>query len=30
LPYPQGSWGPEAIEELVAPGRWHLPYPDNR
>jgi glucose-6-phosphate 1-dehydrogenase len=27
-PYPQASWGPEAIERLVAPHRWHLPYPD--
>jgi len=27
LPYPQRSWGPEAIDELVAPRRWHLPYP---
>ncbi len=26
LPYAQGSWGPEAIDELVAPHRWHLPY----
>jgi glucose-6-phosphate 1-dehydrogenase len=28
LPYPPGSWGPEAIERLVAPNRWHLPYPE--
>ncbi len=28
LPYAQGSWGPEAIEQLVAPYHWHLPYPD--
>ncbi len=26
LPYAQGSWGPEAIEQLVAPNHWHLPY----
>jgi glucose-6-phosphate 1-dehydrogenase len=26
LPYASGSWGPEAIEQLVAPNRWHLPY----
>ena len=25
LPYARGSWGPDAIEQLVAPGRWHLP-----
>ena len=25
-PYPPGSWGPAAIEGLVAPHRWHLPY----
>ena len=25
LPYARGSWGPAAIEQLVAPGRWHLP-----
>jgi glucose-6-phosphate 1-dehydrogenase len=24
-PYDPGSWGPEAIEELIAPARWHLP-----
>lgn len=23
--YPQGSWGPEAIHELAAPGHWQLP-----
>ncbi len=28
LPYPQGSWGPSATEQLVAPYSWHLPYPD--
>jgi glucose-6-phosphate 1-dehydrogenase len=25
-PYPQGSWGPAGIDQLVAPHRWHLPY----
>ena len=30
LPYAQGSWGPEAIEGLVAPHRWHLPYSGER
>jgi len=25
LPYAPGSWGPEAIDRLVAPGRWRLP-----
>ncbi len=25
-PYPQGSWGPEAALELVAPRRWRLPF----
>jgi glucose-6-phosphate 1-dehydrogenase len=25
LPYEPGSWGPEAIDELIAPRRWHLP-----
>ena len=24
-PYPQGSWGPDAVHELIAPRRWHLP-----
>ncbi|PZS06545.1 MAG: glucose-6-phosphate dehydrogenase, partial [Solirubrobacterales bacterium] len=24
--YPRGSWGPDAIDKLVAPHRWHLPY----
>ncbi|HET7054722.1 MAG TPA: glucose-6-phosphate dehydrogenase [Solirubrobacterales bacterium] len=23
--YPAGSWGPPAIDELIAPRRWHLP-----
>jgi glucose-6-phosphate 1-dehydrogenase len=25
LPYEPGSWGPEAIDQLIAPRRWHLP-----
>lgn len=24
-PYEQGSWGPAAIDEVIAPRRWHLP-----
>ena len=24
-PYEPGSWGPQAIDELIAPRRWHLP-----
>jgi glucose-6-phosphate 1-dehydrogenase len=24
-PYPAASWGPEAIDDLIAPRRWHLP-----
>jgi glucose-6-phosphate 1-dehydrogenase len=24
-PYEPGSWGPPAIDELIAPRRWHLP-----
>jgi glucose-6-phosphate 1-dehydrogenase len=28
--YTSGSWGPEAIDQLVAPHRWHLPYPERR
>ncbi|MBA2637135.1 MAG: glucose-6-phosphate dehydrogenase [Solirubrobacterales bacterium] len=24
-PYAPGSWGPPAVDELVAPRRWHLP-----
>ena len=23
--YPQGSWGPDPVHELIAPRRWHLP-----
>ncbi len=26
LTYAPGSWGPDGIDELVAPYRWHLPY----
>ncbi|MGH9087595.1 MAG: glucose-6-phosphate dehydrogenase [Acidimicrobiales bacterium] len=26
LPYPEGSWGPPAMHELVAPHRWRLPF----
>jgi glucose-6-phosphate 1-dehydrogenase len=25
FPYEQGTWGPEAAQELIAPRRWHLP-----
>lgn len=28
LPYAPGSWGPAAIDRLVAPGRWRLPDTD--
>jgi glucose-6-phosphate 1-dehydrogenase len=24
-PYPPGSWGPKAAEDLIAPRRWYLP-----
>jgi glucose-6-phosphate 1-dehydrogenase len=24
-PYPQGSWGPDAAQALIAPRRWYLP-----
>jgi glucose-6-phosphate 1-dehydrogenase len=24
-PYQPGSWGPESVDELIAPRRWHLP-----
>jgi glucose-6-phosphate 1-dehydrogenase len=23
--YPAGSWGPPAVDDLIAPRRWHLP-----
>jgi glucose-6-phosphate 1-dehydrogenase len=26
IPYPQGSWGPGQIRDLVAPNRWRLPF----
>jgi glucose-6-phosphate 1-dehydrogenase len=26
LPYPTGSWGPEAIHDLIAPHKWRLPF----
>ena len=26
-PYAPGSWGPQGIDELIAPDRWHLPEP---
>jgi glucose-6-phosphate 1-dehydrogenase len=25
IPYEPGSWGPEEIDELIAPRHWHLP-----
>jgi glucose-6-phosphate 1-dehydrogenase len=25
-PYPKGSWGPPAINELIAPRTWRLPF----
>ncbi|HVY96673.1 MAG TPA: glucose-6-phosphate dehydrogenase [Solirubrobacterales bacterium] len=25
LPYEPGSWGPPAMDQLIAPRRWHLP-----
>ena len=27
--YPQGSWGPEAAQDIVAPNRWRLPETDS-
>lgn len=27
-PYLPGSWGPAAADQLVEPGRWHLPDAD--
>jgi glucose-6-phosphate 1-dehydrogenase len=29
-PYVPGSWGPGAIDQLVAPHQWHLPYGEHR
>jgi glucose-6-phosphate 1-dehydrogenase len=26
--YAQGSWGPEAADELISPHGWHLPHHD--
>jgi glucose-6-phosphate 1-dehydrogenase len=26
LPYPDGSWGPAEIDELIAPHEWRLPF----
>jgi glucose-6-phosphate 1-dehydrogenase len=26
LPYSPGSWGPDAIHDLIAPKRWRLPF----
>jgi glucose-6-phosphate 1-dehydrogenase len=28
--YARGSWGPDAIDQLAAPHRWHLPYGEHR
>jgi glucose-6-phosphate 1-dehydrogenase len=28
--YEPGSWGPEGIDDLIAPGRWHLPEVSRR
>jgi glucose-6-phosphate 1-dehydrogenase len=25
-PYPQGSWGPNAMHQLIAPNAWRLPF----
>jgi glucose-6-phosphate 1-dehydrogenase len=25
LSYEPGSWGPQAMDDLIAPRRWHLP-----
>ena len=25
IPYEPGSWGPQEIDALIAPRRWHLP-----
>jgi glucose-6-phosphate 1-dehydrogenase len=29
IPYSPGSWGPAAIDQLVAPHHWHLPDTDS-
>jgi glucose-6-phosphate 1-dehydrogenase len=26
VPYPDGSWGPDAIHDLIAPRTWRLPF----
>jgi glucose-6-phosphate 1-dehydrogenase len=26
--YAPGSWGPEGVDELIAPGRWRVPKAD--
>jgi glucose-6-phosphate 1-dehydrogenase len=26
-PYAPGSWGPDAVNKLIAPHHWHLPEP---
>ncbi|MQA74615.1 MAG: glucose-6-phosphate dehydrogenase [Solirubrobacterales bacterium] len=26
LPYPVGSWGPDAVQDLIAPNEWRLPF----
>ncbi|HUC03988.1 MAG TPA: glucose-6-phosphate dehydrogenase [Acidimicrobiales bacterium] len=26
LPYARGSWGPDAVSDLIAPRRWRLPF----
>jgi glucose-6-phosphate 1-dehydrogenase len=26
LPYPPGTWGPDAINDLIAPASWRLPF----
>jgi glucose-6-phosphate 1-dehydrogenase len=26
MPYPQGSWGPPAMEQMIAPRTWRLPF----
>jgi len=28
LEYARGSWGPDTIDRLAVPGRWHLPDTD--
>jgi glucose-6-phosphate 1-dehydrogenase len=25
-PYPQGSWGPNRVHQLIAPRAWRLPF----